>query len=341
MKPKSYLTEIHKVKLGLNFQMLLFMNGTKRPLTPPVTTRFPGRKWNVQRAFTLIELLVVISIIAILAAMLLPALGSAKERAHRITCLNSLRQMGIAIGMYVGDNNSTYPLLKWDTGGSIWYPYEMARFTAPNGNSLDVGWENLGLLYSSKFLPDGKIFYCASNKKNATDNFNYEHYANAVHQWPFGGFDVPGAGNPGYIRSGYSYFPQNRALDSAVAIPGLAAVGSVSLPTINPQDGRKISVPPAASTLNKWNVVTAIKENSVDTSKAITTDNLANSANIYHRKNNKVEGLNALFPDGHVKWQGAGQNPTLFDKSGVWAAIDANSSAGQTDIRYLMYSWKP
>ncbi|MDB6122212.1 MAG: prepilin-type N-terminal cleavage/methylation domain [Pedosphaera sp.] len=102
----------------------------------------PIRK-KIQRTrdgFTLIELLVVIAIIAILAALLLPALAKAKERANRTACKSNMRQVGLTAMMYAHENQDTFPsALRGNTVyHAVWLPQESFNYFFSQGVSTNA-----------------------------------------------------------------------------------------------------------------------------------------------------------------------------------------------------------
>ena len=102
-------------------------------------------------AFTLIELLVVIAIIGILASILLPALGKAREKANAVSCLSNMRQWGLALNMYCDDNNDYMPY----EGCSSCYPIDQSYNLGAWYNSLSpyIGVSALKDLYALERIP--------------------------------------------------------------------------------------------------------------------------------------------------------------------------------------------
>jgi prepilin-type N-terminal cleavage/methylation domain-containing protein/prepilin-type processing-associated H-X9-DG protein len=280
------------------------------------------RRPGAVSGFTLIELLVVIAIIAIMAAMLLPALAKAKERASRISCMANQKQIGVALYCYVADSDDWMPpnrVNKTD-GDSVWYPYEVGR----KGGSLHTwaqGPHNLGSLWITRSIPDGKTFYCPSSQKfEGQGGFLYDTYAE-IDVWPWG--CLPTASNPDFVRAGYSYFLQ--AKKQEVNLRGLPQPYSVMLQIkVKAPDGNNVT----------YNLQ---KLPDLDLNKAVCTDLVySSSPGSQPHRDNGFGGLNALFGDGHVRFQ------TQRTVPAAWTApFDDWSKLNCTGVRTIMYMWEP
>ncbi|MFI4911823.1 MAG: type II secretion system protein [Sedimentisphaeraceae bacterium JB056] len=257
-----------------------------------------------KRGFTLIELLVVISIIALLMAIMMPALSKVKESSRRTVCLSNCRQWNIAASTYAAANDDYYPARFGNIAGRKYdYSWPFQYYKVKSGGS-DVYCDLIGS-FLKPYLSGPEAFFCPSVPKNAP-----RHSVNGVSILGMGWTQIieevdSAPANQSYLDGDYSLFTGYNMTDNeliAITSGGVRFDEIIAVPPRNEVVDRDLnSRSPSPVKTSRSKPTKAISGDMC--SLASLGDGKYNSNHPYQNAEiGEPEGMNASFVDGSSAW---------------------------------------